>query len=92
MMKAFVPQSQEPLSPFSRIRSESNNSTLPPSFRSVYLDSTKRFFRYNGLLLCESVPRFDDYSFYYDEYLDMEECWEESDQVSKKMSNVDEVD
>ena len=26
--------------------------------------------------------RFDDYSFYYDEYLDMEECWEESDQVS----------
>jgi len=58
-------KSQEPLSPFSRIRSESNNSTLPPSFRSVYLDSTKRF---------------DDYSFYYDEYLDMEECWEESDQ------------
>merc|ERR1719430_9004 len=58
-------KSQEPLSPFSRIRSESNNSTLSPSFRSVYLDSTKRF---------------DDYSFYYDEYLDMEECWEESDQ------------
>jgi len=58
-------KSQEPLSPFSRIRSESNNSTLPPSFRSVYLDSTKRF---------------DDYSFYYDEYLDMEECWGESDQ------------
>jgi len=58
-------KSQEPLSPFSRIRSESNNSTLPPSFRSVYLNSTKRF---------------DDYSFYYDEYLDMEECWEESDQ------------
>merc|ERR1719341_1360508 len=61
-------KSQEPLSPFSRIRSESNNSTLPPSFRSVYHNSTKSF------------PRFDDYSFYYDEYLDMEECWEESDQ------------
>merc|ERR550519_1547228 len=58
-------KSQEPLSPFSRIRSESNNSTLPPSFRSAYLDSSKRF---------------DDYSFNYDEYLDMEECWEESDQ------------
>merc|ERR550519_1349869 len=57
-------KSQEPLSPFSRIRSESNNSTLPPSFRSVYHNSTKRF---------------DDY-LPYDEYLDMEECWEQSDQ------------
>ena len=31
------------------------------------------------------VPRFDDYSFYYDEYLDMEECWEESDQVPSRI-------
>ena len=30
------------------------------------------------------VPRFDDYAFFYDEYLDMEECWEESDQVSSR--------
>ena len=37
-------QSQEPLSPFSRIRSESKTSTLPPTFHSVYLDSSKRFF------------------------------------------------
>ena len=28
------------------------------------------------------LPRFDDYSFNYDEYLDMEEYWEESNQVS----------
>ena len=27
------------------------------------------------------LPRFDDYSFNYDEYLDMEEYWEESNQV-----------
>merc|ERR550519_1503846 len=63
-------KSQEPLSPFSRIRSESNNSTLPPSFRSVYLNSNRRF---------------DDYSFNYDEYLDMEECWEESDQEGESI-------
>ena len=31
--------------------------------------------------ICIFLGRFDDYSFYYDEYLDMEECWEESDQV-----------
>jgi len=58
-------KSQEPLSPFSRIRSESKTSTLPPTFHSVYLDSSKRF---------------DDYSFYYDEYLDMEDCLEDIEQ------------
>ena len=35
--------------------------------------------------LSKVVPRFDDYSFYYDEYLDMEECWEESDQVPSRI-------
>ena len=83
----LLPQSQEPLSPFSRIRSESNNSTLPPSFRSLYLDSTKRLMR-NTYTSLSWFRRFDDYSFYYDEYLDMEECWEDSDQVSLVMTNV----
>jgi len=62
-------KSQEPVSPFSRIRSASNNSTLPPTFRSVCFDSTKRS---------------EDYSFNYDEYLDMEECWEESIQEERE--------
>ena len=55
-MKAlFLLQSEEPLSPFSRIRSESNNSTLPPSFHSLYLDSSKRFFILNQLLFAHLV-------------------------------------
>ena len=64
-----------------RVQQFNSSSILPLRLSRLH----QKVLQIQPIVICKSLPRFDDYSFYYDEYLDMEECWEESDQVPKNI-------